>query len=69
MKAFDRTMDRTDAPDSVIEAWTAQKQKVCDRIERELRDMTYTPKPPKRKVIHKKRERATRTERRRIGDV
>lgn len=52
--AFDRTMDRTDAPDSVIEAWTAQKQKVCDRIERELRDMTYTPKPPKRKVIHKK---------------
>ena len=35
-KAFDRTMERTSAPDSVIEAWTAQKQKACELICAEL---------------------------------
>ncbi len=51
---FDRTMRRTHCSKRV-KAWhIAHKATICDRIERELRDMTYQPTPPEDRLIHKR---------------
>lgn len=43
--AFDRTMERTHAPKKEKSIWIAKKNEVCKRIQNELINQTYHPKP------------------------
>lgn len=51
---FDRTMQRTHCSRRVKAWYMSRKASVCDRIQRELKEMTYQPTPPEDRVIHKK---------------
>ena len=52
--AFDRTMKDTSTKPEIVDGFIAERKKICDRIERELTKMSYTPLPSRRQVIHKK---------------
>lgn len=50
-EAFDRTMRRTNASRRIKDAWRKREDKVCLRIQRELKDQTYKPKPTTVRMI------------------
>lgn len=52
--AFDRTVEGTNAKSDIVDAFVQNKSAICNRIERELTEQTYTPEPSHRRVIHKK---------------
>lgn len=52
--AFDRTMERTHCDKRTKAMYLAKKERVCKRICREMGSMTYQPKPPVDRVIHKR---------------
>lgn len=52
--AFDRTMQRTSASKDAKDYYMSRRSKVCDRIERELTNMTYEASPCVNRTIHKK---------------
>ncbi len=53
-EGFDRTMQRTHCTKCVKNWHIRHRQAICDRIQRELSDMTYQPTPPVDRVIYKK---------------
>lgn len=52
--AFDRTVDRQRVKTRAVKRFIADREAVCDRIERELWEKTYKAEPSVRRVIHKK---------------
>lgn len=53
-KAFDRTMERTHCAKHTKKSYINSKAEICERIYRELDTMTYQPKRPVDRVIHKR---------------
>lgn len=52
--AFDRTMEHAHCDKRTKTLYLSKKEKICNRIFRELGNKTYHPKPPADRVIHKR---------------
>lgn len=52
--AFDRTISRTSAADKEINEFIENKQKVCERILKEMQTVTYCPELSERRIIKKR---------------